>query len=143
MQVNTRAENGQTFLLQYQDDAYTLAYYLLANEDHAAATLEAVFGALKLQRGHHPNQLRLEIFRRVLAAVQPFIRLGAEGARQNDLSCQLSQLDQDQRAALILVDILGLDYAQACWVLGVSQKIASRLVAAGRVGLSRQLAPVA
>jgi predicted DNA-binding protein (UPF0251 family) len=142
MQAITRQDKTHVSLLQYQDEAYTLAYYLLSNEDQAAATLESVFSGLALRRGHSPNQLRLEIFQRVINTVQSPAAMAAGASRHNDLSGQLKMLNLDERTALVLVDVLGLEYAQAGWVLGIPQKILGKLVAAGRVGLSRQLALV-
>ncbi len=140
MQARTRFQNLPSLTLQYQDEAYTLAYYLLGDEVRAMDAVEvAVRGIYQGQR-RLPNQFRLEIFRRVLDAIRPFNGFDGLAAGQDELSCRLKTLTLDQRSALVLVDIMGLDYAQTCQVLGLSQKRLGRLIAEGRIGLSRQLA---
>jgi len=136
-----------TLALQTQDDAYTLAYYLLGDERHAERATQAAFDQL-YQRPRLPAGLfRLEVLRRVVACSQRIISIlpnrGVGRASQRmratrDATLEkLQALDGVERSVLVLVDVLGLDYQEAAQVLGSSKKQVSRMLAQARLNLSQ------
>jgi DNA-directed RNA polymerase specialized sigma24 family protein len=122
----------------YQDEAYTLAYYLLGEETQASEATQAAFTGL-FQRTEMPvEHFRMEMLRWVLAYCQ---KLGLPLSRQaisKEIAHQLRYVKEDERSALVLVDVLGLDYAEAGQVLHCSTRHISRLLAQGRLSLARQ-----
>jgi hypothetical protein len=129
-----------TLALRFQDDAYTLAYYLSADETRAAQATEAAFARLYRWPGLRPDQFRLEILCRVLANIRKGSSPLSDGRQGDGLSAQLQQLAFEERAAAVLVDVLDLSYDEAARVMNSSQKQVARLLAKARVGLS-QTAP--
>jgi DNA-directed RNA polymerase specialized sigma24 family protein len=135
----TRLSEYKILALRYQDEAYTLAYYLLGDEQQAEETIQAAFGRL-FQQGNAPvGRFRLEALRGVLLYVRRSHVVLSLVADPDPLIQQLTRLGMAQRSAIVLVDVLGLDYEEAGQVLGVSKKQAGRLVAQGRLALRPQL----
>jgi DNA-directed RNA polymerase specialized sigma24 family protein len=141
MQANLQQKITLSLTLKYQDEAYTLAYYFLGDERRAVEAVQAAFESVRWRQGVTPDRFRREVFRSVLSASRSRERFASIPAAQDDLSCCLTRLEQEERSALVLVDVLGMQYAEAREVLGVSQKQLGKLVALGRMDLARQINP--
>lgn len=108
-------------VLEHEDVVYNLAYRVLGDATAAAeATQVAFVSALRELRGCPAGAFRMWVLCWLVRACQP--RLGrrshpAEPAAS--LPGCLAALPPAQRLALALVDIAGLDYAQAAGVLAL------------------------
>jgi DNA-directed RNA polymerase specialized sigma24 family protein len=140
--TETRLTTFNTLALHYQDDAYTLAYYLLGDESCAERATQAAFDYLYQHAGLSFERFRLEILRRVLEHCQkkaaPALRLiphtavkRLAGSHDATLG-KLLALKYGERSVVILVDVLGLNYEEAAQVIGSSMKQVSHLLAQAR-----------
>lgn len=99
-------------ILQYQEDAYTLAVYLLGCNEAAA---RAVQSAVLMIYHRGANNPRLNLLQAVIqTSAQPHSRAHAAAS---GLDARLLALPQNERRAAVLVDVLGLNYAEAAQVL--------------------------
>ena len=118
---------------RYQDEVYTLAYYLLGDERQAVQVTQDAFIQV-----YRPDVLverfRLEALRQVFACCRG--QQPRAFSATDDLFNGLVSLSREEQAAVILVDVLGLNYDQACWVLGRNAKQILKLLAQGRLRLS-------
>ncbi len=138
-----------TLALQTQDEAYTLAYYLLGNESGAERATQAAFDQLYRRARLPANRFRLEVLRQVMASCQQqnqglrkrIVRTAAQtfpdSGGTEALFGKLLDLKDGERGVLVLVDVLGLDYEQAAQVLGSSRKQVGKLLAQARINLSQ------
>jgi hypothetical protein len=127
-------------VLRYQDEAYTLACYLLGNDSEAVAvTQQAVANTYRLCPKAGIN-CRLLLFRQVCRLSRAARPAGQVFAglpwRMNSFS-----IAAHERMALILVDVLGLDYRQTAAVLALPVDNVSRLLAGARRKLGTEDAP--
>jgi DNA-directed RNA polymerase specialized sigma24 family protein len=146
--ADSRIITFNSMALHYQDEAYTLAYYLLGDEGSAEKATQAAFAQLYQNARLQANHFRLEVLRRVLVSCQGWFgslpgraklrtKTSAVAGRGDDLSWKLMDLKEAERSAVVLVDVLGLDYAEAAQVLSSSKKQVSRLLAQARLNLSQ------
>jgi len=126
--------------LHYQDEVFTLAYYLLGDEAGASEAVQSAFEAVYQRAGGlGVDRFRRELMRSVLTSIRKGHQwFTLRGKGQDEVSRQLMVLKNEVREAAILVDVLGLTYDEAADILGCSQKQAARLVAQARLDLSRQ-----
>lgn len=110
--MNLQAFNH--LILQHQDEAYTLAVHLMGDELLAEETLEKAVAALYNGQRRLPGDFRMEILRQVTRACLQ----GGRIAGPRHLARILAGLSDEEKAALVLVDCLGLDYADAAAILG-------------------------
>lgn len=147
--VSSQLDTFNHLAANYQDDAFTLAFYLLGDEAHALEVAETAFARLyqRLSREvadpRSADQFRMEMLHQVFTICCEeqgmSANMGWAGARVLDALCrQLLHLKQKERAAVILVDVLGLTYAEAAQVMGCWQKQLGKLLTQARVGLSRE-----
>ncbi len=130
-------------VLEHQDQAYTLAYYLLGDEQRAAAAIQAaVLRAYAALGSFHKGTFRGWLLRWVLAACdgQPTLPASAPPApepasMEAGLRRKLLSLPPDWRELAILVDLLGLDYEEAAQVSGCTPKAMSHRLARARGAL--------
>lgn len=125
----------QALALQMQDEAYTFAYYLLGDEGAAEAATQAAFTNLLRKGAMRAEQFRQDVLRGVLAGSRRFaipVTSNANAPRE-DLTLALLNLPAEQRSALVLVDVLGLNYDDAASILGCSRKQFAHLLAQGRM----------
>lgn len=140
-----RLSHFNTLAIQYQDDVYTLAYYLLGDEDQASEATQAAFLQVYRRVGVRPDQVRLSALRWVLLQAQQQRRVGENqlnGSTQDPLLRQLASLKEDEASVLILVDMLGLNYDEAAQVLGCSKKQVGKLLTHARIVLSKYSAKI-
>lgn len=135
-----------TLAMQIQDEAFTLAYYLLGDETLAGEAIQSAFTRLYQRPGLKYATFKRDVFQRVLMQCQKMdhglrIRLGSAGARDK-VANHLQRLNERERAVAVLVDVLGLSYDEAASVLGSTKKETGRLLAQARLNLAHQPAAV-
>jgi RNA polymerase sigma-70 factor, ECF subfamily len=124
-------------VLEHQTAVYNLAYRLLDDEHAAAeATQTAFVSALRGLRAYHAGPFKLWVLRCLVQACRPLLGRRTDPAA---LPGGLAALPPAQGLALGLVDIAGLDYAQAAAVLGLSLEQLRCDLAAARRALSQML----
>ncbi len=117
-------------LADFQDEAYTLAYYLLCDGKSAEQVTQRAFVlAYSRLASFRKGSFRLWLLRQVAETCRTYFPAWLRGDG-------LMSIPPDQRLAVILVDVLGLDYAEAAEALEGKQSQVRRQTAAGRVGLS-------
>jgi RNA polymerase sigma-70 factor (ECF subfamily) len=126
-------------VLEHQDAVYNLAFRLLGDAALAAEATQAAFvGALRELHLEREWSFRMGLLRCLVQACRP--RLGRLVPRRlapaKSLPGCLASLPPAQRLALALVDIAGLDYAQAARVLGLAPTQVRCDLAAARQALS-------
>lgn len=130
-----------TLAMQIQDEAFTLAYYLLGDETRAAEAIQGAFARLYQRPGLKFASFRRDVFQRVLAQCRA-MRSGLRTARfsvmtvRDDVTENLLRLNEPERSAAVLIDVLGLSYDEAADVLGCSKREISRLLAQARLNLA-------
>jgi DNA-directed RNA polymerase specialized sigma24 family protein len=114
-----------------QDEAYTLAYYLLGSPELAAQAVQSACLQAFHQSGSSPKIDRLSLLRLVLGCCN-----GCPGRplSTSDPDIRLIfSLPSEERCAVLLIDVLGLSYAEAAQVLGCKPARLSQWLAQGRV----------
>lgn len=111
-----------------QDEAYTLAWYLLGDDAAAEAVVQAavanVFHGYSISQAGKKS-CRLSVLQAVLDQCQQQSTnpLPTTGASNGDgILEMLQRLPEREKQALVLIDILGLAYPEAAAVLGRSMK---------------------
>jgi DNA-directed RNA polymerase specialized sigma24 family protein len=133
-------------VLGQQNQIYSLSFRVLGDEQAAFDTAQAAVRQAARNLTTLPaGEFRLWLMRWVVSACQERLRQGTpEPSRPNAsaatgdteaLQGSLGHLPLGLRLALILVDVTGLDYAQAATVLGASREQVGRCVAEARARL--------
>jgi DNA-directed RNA polymerase specialized sigma24 family protein len=120
-------------VLQMQEEAYTLAYYLLGNAECATQTVEEAFLQAFGQSREVPG--RISLLHLVLSACKAD-RSVNQPARLID---PILSVPLEERQAILLVDVLGLSYNEAAQVIGTNTSQVSRLLSQGRLIAGRSL----
>jgi len=117
-------------VLQQQDDAYTLAYYLLGSAEAASQAVQQA--VLQCYQHNGRGSQRLSLLKTVLKnCLNPAIPVtGADPLARGILS-----LPQDERRTVLLVDVLGLSYVEAAQVLGTSTGRVSQWLTGARLAM--------
>ncbi len=129
----------QRLAADQQDLAYTLAYYLLGDEETVEAVLRSAFHkAYHDFAGFRRGSFRSWLARRVLAACQePGARISAgQVFHREEIVSRLAAIPADCRAVVILVDVLGMDYEEAAQATGFSPRAVSHRLARARMLLT-------
>ncbi len=117
-------------VLRYQDEAYTLAYYFLGQEQAAMEATQSAF-----QKVYRPDivveHFRLEALRQVLQQCRGK-RPPIETCKSDPVCERLHRLPEEEQAAIILIDVLGLSYEQAAYALSRNQQQVGKLVSQAR-----------
>lgn len=118
-------------VLQCQDDAYTLAWYLLGDE---AKTKTVIQAAIKSSyRCFAPN--RTDCLSLILKQVVNQCRgqnLNVCGSSNSGILQGLHFLTEQERVVLVLIDVLRLDYPETACVTGSPLKKIGTLLAQAR-----------
>ncbi len=128
-------------VLQLQDEAFTLACDLVGDEARAAGIAQGAFASLYHGGWDGKSSIRLAIFTRIIRegeCMRGTIKNGeAAPQRTRDAGATLlAGLPACERAAILLVDRLGLTYAEAAQVLGCPPgRLIGRLASARRKGI--------
>lgn len=140
------ASSALTGFLAHLDAVYGFALRLAGDAEHAAELTEAAFGSvhddLWSTLGGHGLRDRL-LARCVTAftealpsgAVERSMMPGRISPPHDDLNARLLRLPWDERAAIALVDQVGLTYASGAAVLGTDVDEFRTLLHRGRSGL--------
>lgn len=138
----TGLEEFNRLVLKHQDEAFCLAFYMLGNQAQAGQVVQsAVQQAYTNFRGKKGN-FRIQILQLVCEGC-----LKAQGqtpgirAQLAPLMKQMNNLPGTERLAIILIDMLGLNYAQAGLILRQSPVQLRRLLAQGRLKLRNKIPP--
>ena len=122
---------------QCQDDAYTLAWYLLGSEAEAEAVtqcaVEAAFHCFSSPR----DDCRLLILKHVVRHCRGQLP-AANGTPGAHMLHELQALPFGQRLALVLVDVLGLGYLDAACIADRPVKEVRWLLGQGRCILGQK-----
>ena len=133
-------------LAAHSELIYALSYRILGNEQAAVAAAQTAARLVVNHTATLPaNEFQLWLVRWVVTACQEYCRQ-ADGRQMNlvnavssdsspSLPGSLYCLPLELRLALVLVDVTGLDYAQAAVVLGAGREQVSGWVAEGRARL--------
>jgi RNA polymerase sigma-70 factor (ECF subfamily) len=136
----------QRLAVQHQDFAYTLAYYLLGDEQAAASSVQSAFQvAYRESSSFRHGSFRGWLLQRVLAAC--LVRLAASSRKPArlptvssgvyvDLPRRLLALPVECRAVIILVDLLGMNYEEAAQVAGCSPRAVGFRLARARARMA-------
>ncbi len=117
-------------VLQQQEDAYTLAFYLLGSAEAAAQAVQTAVVQTYQRDGH--GSARLNLLRAVLKnCLGPAIPVTGGDA----LTRGILALPQDERRTMLLVDVLGLSYVEAAQVLGTSTGRVSQWLTGARLAM--------
>ncbi|MEJ2599787.1 MAG: sigma factor-like helix-turn-helix DNA-binding protein [Anaerolineales bacterium] len=123
--------NFNNMVLQYQQDAYTLAFYTLGNEPQACEIVQKAITYAYFRPGKNETHLRiLHDVTRMCLQVQP---QSIDPAVVPEIVRRLHNIPIQERQAVILIDILGLSYAQTAMVCNQSESKTSSLLARARV----------
>ena len=119
-------------VLEHQDEAYSLAFDLLGEERAAAALVQQVFQRGFACRDDERLPFRLRVLRWLVCACRER-RQPVSGLAH--LDSRLARLSNEEGAALVLVERLGLSYADAGEVMGKSAADFRKLLANARFSL--------
>ena len=119
----------------YLDDVYTLAFSLTREEQAALeVSQQALAAAYQGLKGLHEGSLRSWLLAktievgRIRSTRRPYLPVAISALQQ-----KLEQISEEYCLALLLVDVIGLNYEEAGWVTGCSAvEIGKRLAAARR-----------
>jgi DNA-directed RNA polymerase specialized sigma24 family protein len=127
--------------LRFQDDAYTLAYYLLGEESLAARATQAAFARgfsyLSRHGGVAQDRFRLEVLREVIDHARESGSSRPQAGVEDDLIRCLLALPFAERAVVVLVDVLNLSYKEAERVSDCSEKELEKRLGRARLNLGR------
>lgn len=139
---NTGLEEFNRLVLQHQDEAFCLAFYMLGSEAQAGQVVQsAVRQAYVNFKGNSPD-FRTQILQLVSAGCLKTRKRTPDVKTQMDsLQKQLSCLAEKERLALILIDLLGLSYAQTGHILRQSPIHVRRLLTQGRLNFRKKIPP--
>jgi RNA polymerase sigma-70 factor, ECF subfamily len=138
-------------VIKHQDEVYTLAFYLLGDEQSAgevtSSTFLQAFQRLprrlpqRLYNWKEPS-LRSWLLKQVIQSAQrhPAAALQANLGGAYELCRLLHQLPVECRLAIILVDLLGLSYKEAARTAGMQADKVKACLARGRSAMSEKLA---
>ena len=123
-------------MLQCQEDAYTLAWYLLGDEAKAAATTQAAVNAAYPHFLANSGDCKLFILNKIIHLCR-----GKKAARETLMLSKahpacLSLLEAE-RHALVLIEILNLSYRETAVVTGRPVKEISWLLGQARRKIAR------
>lgn len=135
--VDSRLATFNTLALHHQDEAYTLAYYLSGNESAAEAATQAAFAWLYRRQGVKVGQFRLEVLRQVWMQLHKNRQSTYATLTGDELRQKLGGLKEEERLAVVLVDVLGLNYSEAECVMDCTKKQLIHLLALGRMKMAQ------
>lgn len=137
----SRVDQLNMLTLRFQDEAYTLAYYMLGNDELASEVTQKAFAGMYENFSLRMDAFKQAAMRNVLAGCRSAEMKADPAATRDALNHRLLRLNTDARSAVVLVDILGLCYDEAGHILGCTQKQVGQLLAQARASLSRMTVP--
>jgi len=138
----TGLEEFNRLVMKYQDEAFSVAFYMLGNEGQAGQVVQlAVRQAFTTFKSKKPD-FRIQILQLVCEGC-----LNSQGqtpgnrTQLSPLQKQMINLPGTERLAIILIDMLGLSYAQAGSILRQSPVQMRGLLTQGRLKLKKKIPP--
>jgi len=123
---------------QHQEEAYTLALYLLGGHDAALQTVQNALLSAYQRSSRAPENPRLRLLQAVIRCSEAS-HAASIPVTGETIEARLFHLPQPERRAAILVDVLGLSYSEAAQVLDCATAQISGLLARARVQFMRVL----
>lgn len=136
VQQNFNLTDFNRLILKYQEEAYTLAFYILGDERQACETVQKVV-ANNFRRPVNGN-FQLRILQDVTNLCSQLTPHSVDPNIVPEIVERLSGVPFQERLVVILIDILGLNYAQAAQVCRQSKDQLGRILAHARVHLLYQ-----
>lgn len=124
-------------ILESQDDAYTLAWYLLGNQVEAEAVMQKAVEAAYHCVSELQVSCRLLILKQIANLCQERKPVAHNSTTLN-IPFNFDSLQQSEQLVLVLVDILGMNYIDAALVTNRPVQEVSRLLALARRKLMNQ-----
>lgn len=117
-------------VLQIQDDAYTLAWYMLGDAVEAETVMQEAVQAAFSSFSSKRTDCRLLILKQIVEQCRTR-KPAASSSVEPGIFCNLCSLSEQERVILVLIDVLGLDYQDASFITGIALgKIGSLLARA-------------
>ena len=140
MKLDRSVSHLQAFnalILAYQDEAFTLARYLLGDDEQAGNVVQDACRETYWASCDEQTAVRSDLLRRVVrSCLAQSGRTNGAHAASNKSGLDLGLLPMDQRALIVLVDVLGLDYHEAAEVFSKSTPFVRQKLAQGRARLA-------
>ena len=134
--INQDLQAYNLLVLQYQDEAFNLAYALLGNETLAEKIVGFVFHKAFARTPKNYRSFRIEI----LAAIAFGCLKQAKGiSGPENIQAYLVGLTNIEKAAVILVDSIEMSLEDAAGVLKISRLQLVKLLARGRCRIAQAL----
>ena len=136
MSIQQNFTDFNRLVLRHQEEAYTLAFYTLGDERQACETVQKVVA--EAFRSPANGNFQLRILQGVSNICSRSTSHSVDPNVVPEIVRQLSCIPLQERLAVVLIDILGLNYAQAAQVCRQSKDQLSRILAQARVHLLYQ-----
>lgn len=104
-------------VLQCQDDAYNLAWYLLGDEAEAEAVMQSAVQATFHCFSSNRSDCRLLILEQIMEQCRKR-KPAASSSVEPSIFCDLRSLVEHERVILVLMDVLGFGYLEASIITG-------------------------
>lgn len=118
-------------VLECQDDAFTLAWYLLEDEVEAQAVMQAAVEAAYFYFLQSQANCHLRILQQVVDQFRKS-KQPPHHSKQPGPSHPLRFMTDPERMVVVLIDLIGLDYAKAAFIMGCSRQEIGCLLACAR-----------
>ena len=126
-------------VLACQDEAFTLAFSILGDEDLACEVVQAVFLRVYTRRGDGGHPISVQVLQGVIRMCRRAKPSKADAGVE--LIPDWHLLEYSEQEALLLVDWLGKTYHDTALILNNSERDVARNIAFGRCKLTRDLTP--
>lgn len=124
-------------ILQCQDDAYSLAWYLLSDQVEAEAVMQKAVETAYHCVSELQVNCRLLILKQIVNLCQERKPV-ARGSTTLNIPFNFDSLNPSEQLVLVLVDILGMNYIDAALVTNRPVQDVSRLLALARRKMMNQ-----
>ncbi len=139
---NTGLKEFNRLVMQYQDEAFCLAFYMLGNETQADQVVQSAVRQAYIIFKSKKMDFRSQILQLVcVGCLKSSGQTLNTRAEQDPLQKQLSSLPGTERLAVILIDLLGLSYAQAGEVMHQPPAHLRGMLTQGRLKLRNKIPP--
>jgi DNA-directed RNA polymerase specialized sigma24 family protein len=120
-------------VMDYQDQVYSFAYYVLCNQTGAVQAMQQAF-TLSYQKvsKYRRGTLLFWLLQNLVEVCQDRLKSRLDIPGDSDQSLPMAALPPELRLLIALVDMEGLDYHQAAQITGRSLRQISRSVAQAR-----------
>lgn len=135
---NTGLEEFNHLVLQNQDEAFCLAYYMLGDETQAIKVVQTAVRQAYRNFKNKNLDFRILLLQLVSVGCLEYPGVAPNSAQQSEpLQNQLINIPDKERLTLILIDLLGLSYRQAVPILHQPLEDVRTLLTQGRLKLGK------